>query len=243
MRSLALQVGEVARRTGLTVRTLHHYDEIGLLSPSRRSEAGYRLYTRADVVRLQQVIALKQLGFSLDEVRTLLSRVDYSPARVLELRLARLRQEIEAQRRLYARLEALAEGLRPLEEASVESLLEAIKEMKRVEKYYSKEQLDEIKKRGDELGEAGLRQAEADWATLIAEVRAEMEKRTDPTDPKVQAMAQRWLSLVNAFTGGNPWIEQALNRMWNEETEIHGQDTSEMRRMGEYIGKALAAGK
>ena len=62
MRFEALKVGELARRTGLTVRTLHHYDEIGLLRPSLHTESGHRLYTAADVGRLQQVVSLRQLG-------------------------------------------------------------------------------------------------------------------------------------------------------------------------------------
>ena len=62
----ALKIGELASRTGLTVRTLHHYDEIGLLKPSHRTDSGHRLYTVRDLGRLQQIVSLRQLGFSLD---------------------------------------------------------------------------------------------------------------------------------------------------------------------------------
>jgi DNA-binding transcriptional MerR regulator len=68
MRFEALKVGELARWTGLIVRTLHHYDAIGLLKPSLHTEAGYRLYTAGDIARLQQVLSQRQLGFSLDQV-------------------------------------------------------------------------------------------------------------------------------------------------------------------------------
>ncbi|HKO00391.1 MAG TPA: MerR family transcriptional regulator, partial [Thermoanaerobaculia bacterium] len=68
------KVGELAKRTGMSVRTLHHYDAIGLLQPSRRSESGHRLYDRDDVARLQQIKSLRQLGFALDEIRELLDR-------------------------------------------------------------------------------------------------------------------------------------------------------------------------
>ena len=74
MRFEALKVGELAKRTGLTVRTLHHYDEFGLLKPSLHTAAGHRLYTGEDVVRLQQVLSLRQFGFSLEEVRDFLNR-------------------------------------------------------------------------------------------------------------------------------------------------------------------------
>src|SRR4051794_35675747 len=105
----ALKVGELARRTGLTVRTLHHYDEIGLLRPSLRTEAGPRLYTGGDVARLQQVLSLRQLGFSLEEVRGCLDREGFSPLEVIRLHVARLRGQIDLQRDLCDRLEGLAD--------------------------------------------------------------------------------------------------------------------------------------
>src|SRR3954467_720914 len=74
MRFEALKVGELAKRTGLTVRTLHHYDEIGRLRPSLHTESGSRLYTAGDAARLQQVLSLRALGFSLDEVRGCLNQ-------------------------------------------------------------------------------------------------------------------------------------------------------------------------
>ena len=61
-------VGALAARTGLTVRTLHHYDTIGLLSPSGRTEAGYRLYSETDVRRLEHIVVLRSLGVSLPEI-------------------------------------------------------------------------------------------------------------------------------------------------------------------------------
>ena len=65
---MMLKVGELARRTGLTVRTLHHYDSIGLLSPSARSDSGYRLYQRDDIARLHQIQALRRFGMSLADI-------------------------------------------------------------------------------------------------------------------------------------------------------------------------------
>jgi DNA-binding transcriptional MerR regulator len=71
-----LTVGEVAQRFGITVRTLHHYDEIGLLTPSRRTAAGYRVYTPTDLTRLSQIIVYRRLEFPLDEIATLLNEGD-----------------------------------------------------------------------------------------------------------------------------------------------------------------------
>src|SRR3954452_6962052 len=100
MKSEALRVGELASRTGLTVRTLHHYDEIGLVKPSQHTGAGYRLYTGRDITRLQQVVSLRQLGLSLEEVRACLDRPDFSPLGLIDHHLAHLREQIESQRKL-----------------------------------------------------------------------------------------------------------------------------------------------
>src|SRR5246127_646010 len=150
----ALKVGELARRTGLTVRTLHHYDEIGLLKPSLHSEAGYRLYTAADVARLQQVLSLRQLGFALEQVRDCLDRPGFAPLEVIRLHVTRLRQQIELQRKLCDRLETPVQQFRTAEEVSAEEFLQTIEAMTMIEKlaeqtnkYYTPEQLKYFEER------------------------------------------------------------------------------------------------
>ena len=102
MATEAMKVGELADRTGLSVRTLHHYDEIGLLAPGRRTAAGHRIYGLAQVRRLQQIASLRHLGLSLEEIRECLERPEYSLDRVLALQVERLRAEIGRQKRLDA---------------------------------------------------------------------------------------------------------------------------------------------
>ena len=71
-----VQIGEVAERTELSVRTVRHYDDVGLIVPSARSAGGFRLYTEADIARLLLVRRMKPLGFTLEEMRELLEAVD-----------------------------------------------------------------------------------------------------------------------------------------------------------------------
>lgn len=78
-----LTVGQVAEQLGVTVRTLHHYDEVGLLCPSERSHAGYRLYTEADLTRLQHVVVYRRLGFALEQISDLLDE-ETRPERVVK---------------------------------------------------------------------------------------------------------------------------------------------------------------
>src|SRR5215469_6863806 len=172
MRFEALKVGELAKRTGLTVRTLHHYDAIGLLKPSLHTEAGYRLYTANDIARLQQVLSLRQLGFSLDEVRGCLDRPGFSALEVIGLHLVRLREQIESQRRLCQRLETLAAHLRAAGKVSADEFLDA--------KYFTPEQMQAIKEAREQAGPENLNPMQERWAELIALIRTEMEQGTDP---------------------------------------------------------------
>lgn len=79
------KVGELAKVTGITVRALHHYDQIRLLVPSLHSDAGHRLYSGKDIARLQQIISLKQLGFSLDEIGELLDNPSFRPDKAIRM--------------------------------------------------------------------------------------------------------------------------------------------------------------
>ena len=104
---MSYSVGQVAGFAGVTVRTLHHYDEIGLLAPSERSHAGHRRYSDADLDRLQQILFYRELGFPLDEVAALLDDPDADPR-------AHLRRQHEL---LTARIEKLQKMAEAVEHA------------------------------------------------------------------------------------------------------------------------------
>jgi DNA-binding transcriptional MerR regulator len=238
-------VGELARRTGLTVRTLHHYDRIGLLSPSARTDsnhcAGHRLYTASDVARLQQILSLKMLGFNLEQIREYLTRGDYDPRRVVRLHLEQIRGQANELRRLAERLAALADALDKAEVVSVDEFLATIEVMTMIEKYYTQEQLAQIEARKAVLGEERIKEANAEWPRLFAAVRAEMDAGTDPADPKVQALARKWYGLLNEFTGGDPELFKSTRNMYANEDRIREMDVKAMRPMFAYVRKAATA--
>ncbi|WP_030857344.1 MerR family transcriptional regulator [Streptomyces sp. NRRL S-37] len=99
---MSYSVGQVSAFAGVTVRTLHHYDKAGLLSPSDRSHAGYRLYSEADLVRLQQILFYRELGFPLAEIAAIFKDPQVNPLERLRARQRQLNEEI-------ARLQRLAE--------------------------------------------------------------------------------------------------------------------------------------
>ncbi|MFE5812542.1 MerR family transcriptional regulator [Streptomyces sp. NPDC056479] len=97
---MSYSVGQVSAFAGVTVRTLHHYHRAGLLSPSGRSGAGYRLYDDADLARLQQILFYRELGFSLDEIAEILKDPQANALEQLRGRVRQLTEEIARLRRL-----------------------------------------------------------------------------------------------------------------------------------------------
>jgi DNA-binding transcriptional MerR regulator len=207
----ALKVGELARRTGLTVRTLHHYDEIGLLKPSLHTESGHRLYSASDVARLQQVLSLRRLGFSLEEVRGCLDRPGFAPLEVIRMHADRLREQIRLQQQLCEQLEALANYFRAAGEVPAEEFLRTIEVMSMVEQLYTPEQMKQFEELGKQVGPEEIRAVEDAWTALLAEVRANRD--LDPASPQAQALGQRWEELTERTMRGyqaHPELKQAI---------------------------------
>jgi hypothetical protein len=180
----------------------------------------------------------------LTEIRACLERPNYSLHHVIQLHIARLREQMELSQKLLERLEAIALNLNSTTSLTVEDLIQTIEMIGMFEKYYTPEQLDILKQRKELVGEERIRQAEVEWQELIEQARMEMKKGTDPTSESVQGLAQRWMELIQEFTGGDPGIEQSLNTMYQQEgAEAASQGAiadSEATAMWEYMGRAIA---
>ena len=118
--------------------------------------------------------------------------------------MERVRGQVDELRRLAERLAAVADVLDKAEVVSAAEFLATIEVMTMIEKYYTPEQLAQIEARKVALGEERIKEANAEWPRLFAAVRAEMDARTYPADPKVQALARKWYGLLAEFTGGDP---------------------------------------
>lgn len=234
------KIGELAEKTGLSIRTLHYYEELGLLSPQYRTRGDHRLYGEDDVVRLQQVLSLKQLGFPLEQIKTALENPDFSPEKILAMQAERIEGELSGHRDLLDRIKGMQRLMKATNRAGPENFLELIRLMGTIDAAYTPEEMQEIKQRGRALGENGLVNAENEWSTLIAAVQAEMDVGTPPTDPKVRKLAKQWQSLIDAFTGGNPAIAEKMKAMYEQQgaqmQQTFGGPSQEMR---EYVSKSL----
>lgn len=239
MESITFKVGDLSKRTGLSIRTLHYYDEIQLLSPSHRTESGYRVYGKEDIIRLQQIIALKQIGLSLEDVRSCLDNSDRPFIEVLQLHIAKVRKQIDLSQQLLERLENVEQTVANLDVIPVEEVLQIIQVMDMLESYYSPEQLETLKQRQELLGEERMQQAKVDWENLIAQVQAEMQKGTDPASEVVQVLVRRRQALIQEFTGGDSELESSLNQMY-EQGEDSVSDWGESdASLAAYMSRAL----
>jgi DNA-binding transcriptional MerR regulator len=223
------------------VRALRHYDEIGLLAPSDRSPAGYRLYGDGDLRRLYRIVALRQLGIGLEEVGRILDGAEADLHETVRRQLEELDRQRELQDRLRARLRTILAALDHADEPSTETFIEAIEVTIMMERYYTAEQLEQLAERERELGPEVIRQSQREWGELIAEVRHERAQGTDPTTPRVLALARRWQQLVERFTGGDPDIRASLAKMYEHEPVEQASRGALDGDVMEYIGKAIQA--
>jgi MerR family transcriptional regulator, thiopeptide resistance regulator len=239
-RTRTWRIGELAAMAHVSVRTLRHDGAIGLLEPAGRTEAGYRLYTAADVTRLYRILALRSLALPLDEIGRLLDE-QAALADVLVRQLEAVDRRMADDTTLRGRLQALIETCTAAAEPTVAQLTDTMEAMAMSERYYTPEQQQTLGQRRDALGPEGMRAAEQRWAELIADAEAERAAGTDPADPRMQAIAGRWRELIEQFTGGDPGMRASLGRMYREqgaETASRGAVSGDLM---EYVGKALAA--
>jgi DNA-binding transcriptional MerR regulator len=232
-------VGHLARATGLTVRTLHHWDEIGLLRPAERSGAGHRRYSEDDVARLYRIVALRRLGLSLDDVGAALDTEGPDLRAAVAAHLARVEAELRAQRELRRRLVGILDAFDRLDGPSTDQIIDAIEVMTMSERYYTPEQLEQLAERRERLGDERIREYEREWAELLEAMERERAAGTDPGAPAVQALAQRWRELISAFTGGDMGIHDSLNRMYSEEGVERASRGAVNPELWEYARRAI----
>jgi DNA-binding transcriptional MerR regulator len=214
-----LKVGELAKRTGLTVRTLHHYDAIGLLSPTARSATAYRLYDGDDVKRLYRIVALVRLGFSLAQVATMLSSAGTDISALIEQQADVLDEQISQATQLRERLLHLRQQFGRDDGDAMENCLKTLELMAIYDKYFLPEDIAQLRQRKLGMNEAG-RDGQAEWRAVIVEVEQQMALNALPDSAAVQALRRRWQSLIDLFTGDDPALQRKVSEMYRNEESV-----------------------
>jgi DNA-binding transcriptional MerR regulator len=244
-----MNVGEVAALAGVTVRTLHHYDRIGLLSPSGRTAAGYRQYAAADLDRLHQVLLYRELGFPLEEVATLLDDPSADPAEHLRRQHRLLRDRLERTSAMVAavekEMEARQMGISLTPEERFEVFGDRLPEEYEAEaeqkwgdtgawaqsqqktRAYSKDDWVRIKAEGEEV--------EARFAVALKDgVPADSERAMDIAEEHRQQITRN-------FYDCPPQMHAGLGRMYVEDERFTAHYEQIAPGLAQYVSTAVQA--
>jgi len=239
-------VSEVSELAGVTVRTLHHYDELGLLSPSARSDAGYRLYSAADLARLQEIVVWRRLGFSLAEIRALLD--DRAHDRVLALR--RQRELVEAQlerlrasaRALDAALAAHANGTEPQEETMFDGLAASDFEDEARERWGHTDAYRESAARTARYGEREWREIRAQSEQITTDFAAALAAGEPASAESVRAIAERHRRHISEwFYPCSPQLHRGLGELYVADLRFAAGFEGRAEGLAAYVRDAIVA--
>lgn len=217
------QTKRFAELSRVTVRTLHHYDRIGLLKPRNYDRNGFRLYGEAEFARLQQITTLKFIGFSLNQIKEILKGQEFDLAETLSLQ----RKIIAAQRnRLNLALEAITRAEKAFGESgatdweSFQKIIEVINMEQNTDwtkKYYSESAQAKVEERKSLWSPELQERVTRDWNELVKDIEAAIADGVSPSDERAQKLAERWNALINEFTGGDSEIREGLNKMYADQ--------------------------
>ncbi len=245
----ASRIGEVARLAHVSVRTLHHYDRIGLVRPSARTAAGYRLYATEDLERLQTVLLYKELGFGLGEIRDLLAEPGYDRREALRAQreqLARRSARVDAMLALIDKtLAAMDEGI-PMERSD---LFEVFGDFDPAEHEAEAEARWGETAEYRESARRTRRYTKEDWARFKSESNAVnealarlMDEGVAPADPQAMDAVERHRVLIDTwFYPCTAAAHEQLGRMYVEDARFAATYEKIRPGMAAYLRDATAA--
>jgi DNA-binding transcriptional MerR regulator len=234
------RIQEFANLAGVTVRALHHYDRLKLLTPAHRSERGYRLYCHADLGRLERILVLRHLGLSLREITALLDGAIDHGAEALTVTLARqlatLRERRNGLDRVLQAIEHAQQRAQNPEEPEwllYQSILKEIQMQNATdwrEKYYSPEAYQMLQSKRDSMTAEDYAEAGARWRALMADVQSALDDAISPDSATGRALVARWIRLGDEFMMGDPEILAGYQRMQADERNWPEDETAAMLR-------------
>jgi len=210
------QIKAFSQLTQVTIKALRHYDKIGLLTPSARSESGYRLYSRNDLFRLQQITTLKFMGFSLTAIKTLLNNPEFDWQQSLGQQADALAKSAEKINKASGLLKFVAATLAQEDRIEWDSLISIIGVLHMNEtnvkswfkNYLNADEYQVMQDIYSQYTDAQVADYSDEWDKLVARVQANMHH--EPGSEMGQHLAKEWMTLVNKFYGDNLELKKKL---------------------------------
>jgi DNA-binding transcriptional MerR regulator len=241
-------IGELAKASGVTVRALHHYDEIGVLPVRERTGSGHRRYTEEDLRRLYRIRALRTLGLPLEEIRKVLACPgdDLASLRgLLGKQLAALTEQAGQVRLLQRQIQDLLDRIGEWSLPDPEQFMTVLERMTVLEKYFSQEQRQQLADRRAELGAERIDDARTRWAALVAEGLGHLKSGKPADDPAVRDLVRRWDEIGSMFHAAED-TKAAARTMWQQNSSELGSTmpwpADQLRDLVSYLQRARDAG-
>ena len=216
------------------MRALHHYDSIGLLSPSARTDAGYRLYNREDIARLHQVQALRRFGVALADIDTYLADPGSRLPAIVDQQIGALTRQIEQAGALRDQLTRLKRQLADDEQPELADWVTTLELMTMYDQYFTKEQRESLPFFN------GATNCIAEWDALVIRMHALRNAGTPPDHPQVQQLARNWMTMLERDTGGDAAQLVRVNAMQDNEPALRAQNDI-TPELGEYVKQSFSS--
>ena len=241
-------IGEVAALAGVSVRTLHHYDDIGLLVPNVRSASGYRIYDDADLERLQEVLFFRTLGFELAEIRRLMQEPDYDRLGALEQQRAMLERKVGHLRAMIASIDTAADAQRNGVAMNEEDMFEVFGEFDVVTRTreagerWPGDALDESQRRTSRYSKEQWREAMAEADALATEFAAAKAGGAPADGPAATEIAERHrLHIDRWFYPCSPQMHVQLGDLYVGDTLFADHWNRVEPRLAAFVRDAIKA--
>lgn len=237
-------VRQVADMASITVRTLHHYDALGLLRPTGRSAAGYRLYGEADLLRLQQILFFRELGFSLEQIRTIIEDPHFDQVRALERHREMLQLERERLSRLLGTIDrTIAKLTEDNMGMTDEELWEGFSQ-EQIERYkresreaYGVEVVEESERRAKSMSKGQWQAVKDEGEAVTRGLAALMDRPVD--DPEVQALIDRHYRWVATFWTPDAAAYTGLGQMYTDNPEFRANYDKYRVGLADFLREAM----
>lgn len=233
---MLLKVGQLAKQVCLSVRTLHHYDEIGLLSPSVRTEAGHRLYNSLDIQRLYAIQALKEFGLSLPQIAERITQESPSLTDILNQQLAQIEHQIEQAQQLKKRLKKLHQFSASHIESSPSDWLTTLALTNIYARHFTTEELDALSNYAQEAKD----ELEQEWPLMVKQLQLFVDENYPPTGERAKNFVIKWTAMFEQFVGHNPALLLKVHALSQQELYVQFH-RGISPKMIEFLGEAMSA--
>lgn len=231
------KIGEVIERTGLTARALHFYEEQGLIGPISRNAAGHRVYNQSDLLRLQQIRTLRQLGVSLSDMPPLLNDTGQLVPQ-LKRQLSKLHQQRQAIQSIEVKIAKLVDTLetRSLPQDDLnEILFQSLESMTMYDKYFNQTEIDAMHNREHSAGSS--ESFEAAWNNWVNKMQSALSSGADPKSKEVQDLMHHWNEMINQLTENDDEKLKAFNDLLHNEPQAR-KDHGISDRLFDFMAQA-----